>query len=143
MAISARNQINATVKNIKVGATNDIIELALAGGESLVATITSESTQNLGLTQGSPVVAIFKAPSVILSTDKDLIFSSRNQFMGKVQEIKEGAVNVEVLVKTEGGVELSAIITGTSAKNLNLTVGSEVTTLVKASQVVLAVKPSQ
>lgn len=37
MAISTRNQLNATVTAIQAGASNDVIELALAGGEKLAA----------------------------------------------------------------------------------------------------------
>ncbi|WP_439258338.1 TOBE domain-containing protein [Lonepinella sp. BR2271] len=140
MAISARNQLQATVQGIKKGITTDVIELALAGGEKLVASITSESTENLGLQLGSNVIAIFKAPSVILSTDNDLILSSRNQFEAKVQQVTYGAVNAEVNVKTAGGVELTAIITETSVKNLGLVVGSPVNALIKASHIVLGVK---
>lgn len=140
MTISARNQLNATVKSIKTGLTNDVIELALAGGESLVATITSESTKNLGLKKGSAVVAIFKAPSVVISTDNGLVLSSRNQFKAVVTRITDGAVNAEVLMKTQGGIELVAIITETSVKNLNLKAGDEVTALIKASHVILGVK---
>ncbi|WP_044470696.1 TOBE domain-containing protein [Mannheimia massilioguelmaensis] len=140
MAISARNQLAATVKSIKTGATNDAIELTLKGGETLVATITCESTKNLGLVVGKEVVAIFKAPSVILSTDNDLIFSSRNQFKGTVEKVIDGAVNAEILVKTVGGIDLTAIITETSVKNLGLSKGTEVTALIKASHVILGVK---
>ena len=50
--ISARNQLPATVKNVKKGAVNDEITLELAGGATLTAIITSESTQNLGLAAG-------------------------------------------------------------------------------------------
>ncbi|MDH2927480.1 TOBE domain-containing protein [Lonepinella koalarum] len=140
MAISARNQLKATVQTIKTGVTTDVIELVLASGEKLVASITSESTQNLGLKVGSEVVAIFKAPAVILSTDNDLILSSRNQFDATVQQVTDGAVNAEVLVKTEGGIELTTIITETSVKNLGLVTGSKVTALIKASHIVLGVK---
>ncbi|TNH03379.1 TOBE domain-containing protein [Testudinibacter sp. TR-2022] len=140
MTISARNQLAASVKSIKSGAVNDQIELTLNGGETLVAVITSDSTQKLGLSEGSSVVAIFKAPSVILSTDTDLILSARNQLQAHVEKITHGAVNAEVLVKTTGGVAITTIITEQSVKNLALEVGSAVNVLIKASHVLLGVK---
>lgn len=140
MTISARNQLAAKVATVKKGSTNDVIEVVLGSGEKLASVITSESTQNLGLEVGSDVIAIFKAPSVILSTDNDLILSSRNQLKGKVQQITNGAVNAEVVVKTDAGTELTAIITETSLKNLSLEIGKEVTALIKASSVILGVK---
>ncbi|MGR6979964.1 TOBE domain-containing protein [Testudinibacter sp. P27/CKL/0425] len=140
MTISARNQLQATVKSIKCGAVNDQIELTLNGGETLVSVITSESTQKLGLKADSNVVAIFKAPSVILSTDSELLLSARNQLQTTVEQITHGAVNAEVLVKTQGGVSITTIITEQSAKNLALEVGSAVNVLIKASHVILGVK---
>ncbi|MBE2898517.1 TOBE domain-containing protein [Pasteurellaceae bacterium 20609_3] len=140
MTISARNQLSAKVKTIKSGAVNDQIELSLNDSETLVAVITSESTQNLSLSEGRDVVAVFKAPSVILSTDDSLVFSARNQLRGVVESVNHGAVNCEVLVKTQGGAQIVAIITETSAKNMNLAQGSNVQVLVKASHVLLAVK---
>ena len=140
MTISARNQLSATVKTMKSGAVNDQIELTLNGGEHLVAVITSDSTQKLSLAQGSNVVAIFKAPAVILSTDTDLILSARNQLQATVEKITHGSVNAEVLVKTQGGVEIVTIVTEQSVKNLALEIGSQVNVLIKASQVILGVK---
>lgn len=140
MAISARNTLNAIVKSIKKGMTNDVIELCLESGESLVSVITTESTEKLGLNIGSSAVAIFKAPSVILSTDNDLILSSRNQFSCEVISIKNGVVNAEVTVKTQGGIELVAVITEASLVNLGLNLGTKVTALIKSSSVILGVK---
>lgn len=89
---------------------------------------------------GSPVVALFKAPSVVLSTDDDLILSARNQLAATVVNINEGAVNTEVIVRTTGGVEIVAILTQESVKNLALAVNSSVKVIVKASHVLLGVK---
>lgn len=102
MTISARNQLSATVKSIKKGVSNDVIELLL-GDSQTCSVITSESTQNLELAIGKSVFALFKAPSVILTTDTDLILSSRNQLQGEVVQIIEGAVNAEVIVKKTQG----------------------------------------
>ncbi|MFD0966287.1 molybdopterin-binding protein [Seminibacterium arietis] len=140
MTISARNQLSATVKSIKKGVSNDVIELLLGDSQTLYSVITSESTQNLELAIGKSVFAIFKAPSVILTTDTDLILSSRNQLQGEVVQIIEGAVNAEVIVKTQGNVEIAAIITEASLKSLALQVGTKVTAMIKASSVIIGAK---
>lgn len=142
MSISARNQLHATVKTIKAGAVNDVIELALGENESLTAVITSESTQRLGLTTGKEVIAVFKAPSVILSTDSELVFSARNQLSATVSEIKHGVVNAEIVVKTQSGREIVAMITEESAQKLQLSIGCSVNVLIKASHILIGVKKS-
>lgn len=62
--------------------------------------------------------------------------SARNQFKGKVKEVKLGAVMAEVVVDV-GGHEIVAAITGTSAERLGLKVGDEVTAIIKATEVMV------
>ncbi len=61
MKSSARNQFFGTVKAIQAGATNDTVEIALSDSQSLVATVTSESTKKLSLETGREVFALIKA----------------------------------------------------------------------------------
>ncbi len=137
--ISARNQLPATVKNVKKGAVNDEITLELAGGATLTAIITSESTQNLGLAAGKEAVAVIKASSVLVSTDETLRLSARNQLAGTVSRIETGAVNSEVDVKV-GSNTFVAIITKHSAEEMKLAVGQAVNVIVKASHVLVGVR---
>lgn len=66
MQTSARNQFVGKVSQIKTGMVNDEIELVVAGGQKIVATVTCDSTEQLGLAVGVPASALFKATSVIL-----------------------------------------------------------------------------
>lgn len=63
--------------------------------------------------------------------------SARNVLKGKVKKVVTGAVNSEVIIELPGGVEMTSIITKTSAENLNLKEGSEVYAIVKASNVMI------
>jgi molybdopterin-binding protein len=65
MRLSARNKISATVTGITKGEATANVTLD-AGGTRLVASITVEAAEELGLTEGSQVVAIVKASDVIL-----------------------------------------------------------------------------
>jgi molybdopterin-binding protein len=67
MKLSARNQIPARVTSIRAGEAIANVHLD-ANGVSLVASITVEAVQDLGLTEGSEVIAIIKASEVILAT---------------------------------------------------------------------------
>jgi molybdopterin-binding protein len=58
---------------------------------------------------------------------------------GTVKEIKQGAVNAEVIIELAGGEEIASIITMESAQNLGLAAGKEVYAVVKASNVMVMV----
>jgi molybdopterin-binding protein len=68
MKLSARNQIRARVTSINNGAAIANVELD-ASGTRLVASITREAVEALGLSEGAEVTAIIKASDVILATD--------------------------------------------------------------------------
>jgi molybdopterin-binding protein len=66
MKLSARNRIDGTVTGITRGEATANVAVD-AGGVRLVASITVEAADELGLTEGSSVTAIIKASDVILA----------------------------------------------------------------------------
>jgi len=66
MQLSARNKINARVTAITQGEATANVELD-AGGTRLVASITVEAARELGLAEGSEVIAVIKASDVIIA----------------------------------------------------------------------------
>lgn len=138
MKTSARNQFTGKVAAVRRGAVNDEIELAIPGNQCIVATVTRESTESLGLAPGRDAYALVKASSVILMVDGDAaMLSTRNRMSGKVARVEPGAVNTEVLVDLPGGGTVAAIVTVESAKRLDLQPGRPVTALFKASSVIV------
>ena len=78
---------------------------------------------------------------VILMNDADQdILSTRNQFCGTVKSVTPGAVNGEVVVDLGADGEMTSIITMGSISKLGLAEGSKVTAIVKATNVIMAVK---
>lgn len=63
--------------------------------------------------------------------------SARNQIKGTVVEISEGPINAKVVVDIGGGNKITSIISIESVKELELTLGSDVTTIIKSSSVML------
>jgi molybdate transport system regulatory protein len=140
MKTSARNQFLGTVAQVKRGAVNDEIELEVAGGQKIVATITRESTEDLGLQPGVQAIAMIKASSIILVIDDaNAKFSARNRMAGIVSRVQTGAVNSEVVIELDGGGAIAAIITNESCNTLGLAVGARAAGIFKASSVVLGV----
>ena len=140
MKTSARNQFAGTVHAVRSGAINDEIELQVIGGLHIVATVTRESRNDLGLEIGTRAFALVKASSILLMTDAGSVrLSARNQLSGTVTRIVPGAVNTEVVLELPGGCSVAAVITNQSVAALGLTEGSAATAVFKASSVILGV----
>ena len=67
MKLSARKQQPATVTSINKGAAIANVVLDVAG-QRLVASITVEAVDELGLSEGTQVTAVIKASDVIIAT---------------------------------------------------------------------------
>jgi sulfonate transport system ATP-binding protein len=63
--------------------------------------------------------------------------NARNQFKGKVKEIIRGPVVSEVDVDTPAGI-VTSVVTTRSIDDLGIKVGSEVLTVFKSTEVLLA-----
>jgi molybdopterin-binding protein len=68
MKLSARNQLKGTVRAIRRGEAIANVELDVAGNR-VVASITVEAVDELGLSEGNEVTAVIKASDVMLATD--------------------------------------------------------------------------
>lgn len=67
MKLSARNQLPGTVRSINRGEAIANVELDISG-QRLVASITVEAVEELGLAEGSQVTAVIKASDVMVAT---------------------------------------------------------------------------
>ena len=141
MKVSARNAFAGIVASVHSGAVNAEVGVELPSGDKLVAVITVESVKSLQLTPGKPVVALIKAPWVMLMTDgSDIRLSARNCLPGKVTAVNAGAVNAEVVVTLPGGTEVVAIVTNDAVAELGLVPGVAATAVIKASSIILGVR---
>ena len=140
MKASARNHFTGTVSEVRLGAVNAEVHIGLQGGASLVASITKDSVETLDIKIGLEVVALVKAPQIIIVTDfGGYRLSARNQLQGTVTQVKRGAVNAEVEIELKGGEQLAATVTNDSVDVLGLCKGQSATAVFKAGAVILAV----
>lgn len=140
MKASARNQFKGIVKEVRIGAVNAEVHVSLKGGETIVASITKESIDNLAIKEGIEVIALVKAPQIIIVTDfGGYKISARNQLKGTVTQVKPGAVNAEVDIELAGGEQVAATVTHESIDTLGLHKGQPATAIFKAGAVILAV----
>lgn len=141
MKISARNQFKGVVSTVTVGVVNVEVQIRLKGGEIIVASITKESTDVLGIKEGIEVIALVKAPQIIIATDLGgYRLSARNQLQGTVTKVTRGAVNSEIDIALSGGDLIAATITNDSVDTLGLNEGQSAIAIFKAGSVILAVE---
>lgn len=141
MKASARNQFQGTVKAVVIGAVNAEVHVGLKGGETIVASITKESLESLAIETGKKVIALVKAPQVIVVSDfGGYRISARNQLEGTITAVKPGAVNSEVAIELPGGDTAAATVTNESVETLGLRKGQTATAVFKAGAVILGVE---
>ena len=140
MRTSARNALRGVVATVKPGQVNSEVILKIADQVSIVAVITKESAQDLGLEPGREAMALIKSSFVILAPgDQPVRTSARNCLSGTIIRHEAGAVNDEVVLDLGQGKTITATITRGSGEDLGFRVGDRAQALIKASHIILAV----
>ncbi len=67
---SARNQFTGTVLSLLRGAVNTTVNITIDGGSELTSVITNEAADEMALDNGSRLIALIKASSVLLAVKK-------------------------------------------------------------------------
>ena len=136
MKLSARNKFIGKVTDVTRGAVNGIVKIELSNGQHITSSITLEAIDDLDITVGKEVTAIIKSTSVLIGRGQ-FTLSARNKLSGTIIDINRGAVNAIVKVELPSNVVISSSITLEAVDELDLTVGTEVTAVVKASEVLI------
>ncbi|MDK2777142.1 MAG: TOBE domain-containing protein [Pseudomonadota bacterium] len=137
---SARNQFRGIVSQVIPGTVNNEIRIRISPNREIVAIVSDESCQALGLEPDSRVVALVEANAVMLSRDRNIRVSARNKLLGVVKRITTGAVNSDIVLDIGDSKSLSLLMTNTSADDLELHEGDEVCAFFKSSSVILLVE---
>ena len=141
MKISARNQFEGTISNVTEGAVNGIVTIDFDGYQ-IKADITMESIKGLELVEGKKAFAIVKASNVMFAAGDEPIkgISARNQLIGTVASIKEGAVNGHVALELADGNKVTGSITNEAIESLGLKEGEKAVAIVKSTDVMVGVE---
>jgi molybdopterin-binding protein len=68
MKLSARNQINGKVVEVRRGATTAHVRIDIGNGVIVTSSITNEAVDELGLKAGDNAIAVIKASDVMVAT---------------------------------------------------------------------------
>ncbi len=133
---SARNQFAGTVAALRQSKVSVEVCIALDAQTQIVAGVTRESADTLGLALGSSVLALVKASSVMLALG-EVQTSARNHLAGTVSRIVAGPIGAEVTLALPAGRSVTAGITRDSLERMALAKGQPASALFKASSVIL------
>ena len=141
MKISARNQFEGTISNIAEGSVNGVVTIDYDGYQ-IKADITMESIKGLGLAEGKKAFAIIKASNVMFAAGDQRIanISARNQLVGTVVSVKEGAVNGHVALELADGNKVTGSITNEAIESLGLAEGEKAVAIIKSTDVMVGVE---
>jgi molybdate transport system regulatory protein len=121
---SARNQLHGTVQAITAHGCNDLIRLELAGGLTLQAQITHDSTLRLELDVGTEVVALIKAGWLELLAPEQPETLGYNCLEGRIEgllDTEDGPS--EVRISLPSGQTLCALAEPAQLRSLALSPG--------------------
>lgn len=139
MKTSARNTFQGEIVNIKPSGILAEVELKTAGGYGVVALVTKESVDNLGLAKGRSITALVKATQVFLTSGAEACATSaRNNLLATVESVKTEGIVSEVKGRLDDGTGVCALITETSANKLGLVQGAKARFQFKVTSVLLA-----
>lgn len=140
MKTSARNAFRCAVTEVRRAPVNVEVILRVSDRNSIVAIVTNDSAEELGLVPGRDVIALVKSSFIMLARGDVLPrVSARNLIWGEVVERIDGGVNSEIVLDIGDGKTLTSVITRESAEELPLLIGDRACALFKASHVILAV----
>jgi len=137
MKTSARNQFAGHIVGLREGHVDYEVRIKLDDENEIVAIITIDSAENLGLSIGMEINALVKSSSVLLLSDPTVRTSARNQLWGEITRIHDGPVNAEITLSLKSGKSVCAVVTHDSVEHLGLVVGGQACAVFKASAVIL------
>jgi molybdate transport system regulatory protein len=136
---SARNQFIGRIAAVTARTVDAEVEILLAGGERILAGITNESVEQLGLRPGRGVWALVKAVAVGVDLPDAEPASGTNLLCGAVQRIVRGDGPVEVVIALSAGTTVRGVTTLERLEALGIAEQDPACAVFPASSVIVGV----
>lgn len=114
-----------TVANINIVCENSVYS---------VCTLSDEQMMFYHI--GSQVIMAFKETDTLICMEPDALISCQNRFYSTISQINYGPVVSKIIANCHG-FPISSIITSSSARALDLSIGIEVICMVKSTSILL------
>lgn len=118
---SARNSFFGKISTIHKGDIQTIVTVVSVSGNSITSIITNDSLARIGLKPGMLITAEVKAPWIQLCKSQNAPnCSAENMFQGTVSRITKNRITAEIVVRLPDGIELCAIITEKTRRQMDI-----------------------
>jgi molybdate transport system regulatory protein len=111
------------------------VGIEIPGGQTLTATVTMDAINELGVGIGSAVDALVKSTDISVATSDTAGLSIRNKLRGTLVEVGSGGAMAVAHIALDDGHEITAAITRAAVDELGLVPGTQVTALIKSTEV--------
>ena len=135
MQLSARNQIQAEVLAIESYDMHARIVLKLKSGQRLNAVVTQEAVENLDLTIGEYITAIFKSSAVTPYLNDDP--RDENVLNGIIYKIEEDVKNLKIVLDIGGHDKIVSVISKNTIGKDDLPEGKPFRVQIKSHEIIL------
>jgi len=135
--LSARNQLKVKVVEIQKGKVESELTLELNEKNRLIAVITNDSLDTLGVDIGVELYAIFKANALTISSDTSLRKSDTNRFIGKITRINRDSFNAEIIIELDNKNSICSTMSVDIFNELNVAAGTEVVAFCRPKSIIL------
>lgn len=130
------NILNGEIESIQVNGSLSLVKIRL--GEVRLTSIVIDTPDSSNyLKVQNKVKVIFKETEVILGKGENLPISLQNKIVGQVESIESGELLSKVILKTAAGT-VTSIITTNAVKQLEITLNSKVTAMIKTNEMMLS-----
>ena len=130
------NILKGEIESVTVKKSLSLVKIKI-GPFHLTSIVIDTPESSTYLSPGNAVNAIFKETEVIIGKGKNHQISLQNKLTGTITSIESGDLLSKVSLETEVG-KIVSVITTNAVNQLQLTVGSEVTAMVKTNEVMLS-----
>lgn len=139
MKTSARNALRGTVVGLAGDSLTGAVAIRIADETVIRSVITQESVRELGLHVGREVVALIKAPFVVVRPAGTPPAAACNSIAGTVRRCEISAAHAEAVIAIGGDKTLAATMPAHAAEALGLLPGLPVCAEVDPSHVIIAI----
>jgi molybdopterin-binding protein len=130
------NTLKGTIEKLSISGSLTLIGIKVENiAMSAIVIDTPKTVPYLKI--GTTITVVFKETEVIIAKGNTDGISLRNKFKGTIESLESKELLSKLIINTNVG-KISSIITTNAVNQLNLTIGTDVTAMVKTNEILIS-----